>query len=222
MIGTIVNVVTVLVGSLIGLLFHSKVPKRFIDIAFTGIGLFTIVLGIGMALKSEQELFLVFSIIIGSIIGEFLDLDKRLTNMSEHIKKKMKSNNDNFSDGLITAFLLFCMGSMTILGAIEEGVNGNATLLLTKSTMDGFAAMALSSTLGIGVMFSAIPLFLYQGGLTLLAGQLQAYLTPTMIVEISAVGGLMLIGLGLNILELKKIKVANMLPSLIVIILFMA
>jgi len=222
MIGTIVNVITVIVGSIIGLLFHSKVPKRFIEIAFIGIGIFTIVLGISMALKSNQQLFLVFSIILGSIIGEWLDLDKRLNNISEGIKTKLKSKNDNFSNGLITAFLLFCMGSMTILGAIQEGINANTEILFTKATMDGFAAIALSSTLGIGVLFSAIPLFLYQGALTLLANQLQDYLTIEMITEISAVGGLLLIALALNILELKKIKVTNMLPSLLIIILFMA
>ena len=222
MIGTFVNVVAVIVGSLVGLAFHSKVPQRFIDTAFNGIGVFTLVLGIGMALKSNNQLFMVFSIIIGSIIGEFLDLDKRLNNLSEKLKVKLKSNDANFTDGLITAFLLFCMGSMTILGAIEEGINANAELLMTKSTMDGFASIALASTLGVGVLFSVVPLLIYQGGLTLLAAQLQDYLSEAMITEISAVGGLLLIALGLNILEIKKIKVTNMLPSLLIIILFMA
>jgi len=221
-IGTFVNVVAVIVGSLVGLAFHSKVPQRFIDTAFNGIGVFTLVLGIGMALKSNNQLFMVFSIIIGSIIGEFLDLDKRLNNLSEKLKVKLKSNDANFTDGLITAFLLFCMGSMTILGAIEEGINANAELLMTKSTMDGFASIALASTLGVGVLFSVVPLLIYQGGLTLLAAQLQDYLSEAMITEISAVGGLLLIALGLNILEIKKIKVTNMLPSLLIIILFMA
>ena len=222
MIGTLVNVVTIIIGSLIGLAFHSKVPQRFIDTAFTGIGVFTLVLGIGMALKSENQIYMVFSIIIGSIIGEFLDLDKRLNNLSEKLKVKLKSNNENFTNGLITAFLLFCMGSMTILGAIEEGIHANIDLLMTKSTMDGFASIALASTLGVGVLFSVVPLFLYQGGLTLLAAKLQDYLSEAMITEISAVGGLLLIALGLNILEIKKIKVSNMLPAILVMVLFMA
>ncbi len=221
MIGTVVNVVTVIIGGTIGMLFHSKVPKRFIDIAFNGIGVFTLILGVSMAIQSQQQLFMVFSIIIGSIVGEGLDLDKQLNRLSERFKKRLKSKDSNFSTGLITAFLLFCMGSMTILGAIQEGVNQSPDLLLTKATMDGFAALALASTLGIGVIFSVIPLFIFQGGLTLLAGYLQNYLNEPMITELSAVGGLLLIALALNILELKAIKVMNMLPSLVVIIIFM-
>lgn len=221
MIGTIINVITVIVGSLIGMVFRSKVPKRLVDISFIGIGIFTLVLGIRMATQSEEILFLIFSIIIGGIIGELLDIDKGLTNIGEWIKTKLKSDNARFTDGLITSFLLFCMGALTIMGAIEAGINGNIDLLLTKSIMDGFAALALASTLGIGVLFSVIPLLLYQGALTLLAGSLQAYLTDPMIRELSAVGGILLIGLALNILEIKKIKISNMLPSLVVILIFM-
>ncbi len=221
MIGTIINVGTVLGGSTVGMLFHSKVPERFVKIAFNGIGIFTLVLGFSMALEGNKPLFMVFSIILGSLIGEALNLDEKLNKLSEKLKKKIGSNSDNFSNGLITAFLLFCMGSMTILGAIEEGVQGTYELLLTKSLMDGFAALALASTLGFGVMLSVVPLFLYQGGLTLLADSLQGYMTDVMITELSAVGGLLLIALGLNILELKEIKVTNMLPSLIIIIIFM-
>ncbi|WZL80352.1 DUF554 domain-containing protein [Vallitaleaceae bacterium 9-2] len=221
MIGTLVNVATVIIGGTIGVLFHSKVPKRFIDIAFTGIGIFTLILGVSMAIQSNQQLFMVFSIIIGSIIGEGFDLDRQLNRLSERFKERINSKDSNFSTGLITSFLLFCMGSMTILGAIQEGVSQSPDLLLTKATMDGFAALALASTLGIGVIFSVIPLFIFQGGLTLLAGYLQHYLTDAMITELSAVGGLLLIALALNILEIKTIKVMNMLPSLLVIIIFM-
>jgi len=221
MIGTIINVIAVVLGSIIGLVFRSKVPQRLINISFVGIGIFTMILGIQMAIASQEQLFLVFSVVIGSIIGELLDIDKGLINISEWIKKKLNSDNDRFTDGLITAFLLFCMGSMTILGAIEAGINGNIDLLKTKSLMDGFGALALSSTLGIGVLFSAIPLLLYQGALTLLASSLQDYLTQPMIRELSAVGGILLIALAFNILEIKKIKVSNMLPSLLVILIFM-
>lgn len=221
MIGTVINVGTVLAGSALGMLFHSKVPERFVKIAFNGIGIFTLVLGFSMALEGNKPLFMVFSIILGSLIGEWLDLDDKLNRLSDRLKKRIGSENDNFSNGLITAFLLFCMGSMTILGAIEEGVKGTYDLLLTKSLMDGFASLALASTLGFGVMLSVIPLFLYQGGLTLLAESLQGYMTDPMITELSAVGGMLLIALGLNILELKQIKVTNMLPALMIIILFM-
>jgi len=221
MIGTLVNVLAVVVGSTLGLLFHSKVPERFIKITFNGIGIFTLVLGFGMALASNEILLMVFSIIIGSLLGEALDIDKRLNTISNQLKKRLGNESDNFSNGLITGFLLFCMGSMTILGAIQEGVGGSPDLLMTKSLMDGFASLALASTLGVGVLFSVIPLFIYQGGLTLLAAQVKDFLSPEMITEITGVGGLLLIALGLNILDLKKIKVSNMLPSLLVIIILM-
>ena len=229
MIGTLVNVAAVLFGGILGLIFNTKVPKRYIDIAFQGIGVFTLVLGISMSIPTKEPLFLVFSIIVGSIIGEFFDIDQKLNSLGEWLKKRVRSTNVHFTDGLITAFLLFCMGAMTIMGAIEEGMSGNTQLLMTKSVMDGFAAIALASTLGVGVLFSVVPLFLYQGGLTLLAGGLEVLMTDLMsgtqmdqmIVELSAVGGLLLIALGLNILELKKIKVSNMLPALVIILVFM-
>lgn len=223
MIGTLINVAAVIVGSVIGLIFNSAIPKRFINIAFTGIGIFTLTLGISMAINMNEPMLIVFSIIVGSILGEALDLEKRLNGFSEKLKSKLKLSGDTFSDGLITAFLLFCMGSMTILGAIEEGVQGTYELFLTKSLMDGFAAVALASTLGIGVMFSVVPLFIYQGGLTLVASSISQFVTGAndpIIVELSATGGLLLIALGLNILEIKKIKVLNMLPSLLFIIVF--
>lgn len=171
-----------------------------------------------MALKSEQILILVFSMIIGSAIGEWIDLDKRITTMSNLLKVKLKSNNENFTEGLVTAFLLFCMGSMTIIGAFEEGTMGKSDLLIAKSIMDGFAGLALASTLGIGVAFSVIPLFIFQGGLTLLAMWLGNLMPESVIFEMSAVGGLMLMALGLTLLEIKRIKVINMLPALIIAI----
>lgn len=220
MIGTLINVVAVIIGSVIGLVFHSNIPKKYINIAFTGIGLFTLSLGISMAIKMNEPLFVVFSMIVGGIIGEAFDLEKRLEGLSEKLKSRFKLSGDKFSDGLITAFLLFCMGSLTILGAVEEGVKGTYELFLTKSLMDAFASIALASTLGIGVLFSVVPLLIYQGALTMLASFVEVYLNDGMITELSAVGGLLLIALGLNILEIKKIKVLNMTPALIVIVLF--
>jgi uncharacterized membrane protein YqgA involved in biofilm formation len=218
MIGTLVNVAAVIVGSIIGLIIHTKLPKRIITIVFQGIGLFTIFIGIKMALKTDYLLVMVFSIVIGSIIGELINIEKGINNFSEYLKRKIKISSDKFSDGLVTAFLLFCLGSMTILGAIEEGMGNRPTLLLTKSLMDGFSSIALTSSLGIGVIFSVIPLLIYQGGLTIFASYLQNFFTPIMISELTAVGGILLIGLGINILEILKIKISNMLPSLIIVI----
>lgn len=218
MIGTIINVGAVIIGSLIGLLIHTKLSKRSTTIVFQGIGLFTIFLGIKMALKTDYLLIMVFSLVIGSIIGELLNIEKSINNLSEYLRRKIKIGSDKFSEGLITAFLLFCLGSMTILGAIEEGLGGRPNLLLTKSLMDGFSSIALSASLGIGVIFSVIPLLIYQGGLTLFAGYLQNFFNQVMINELTAVGGILLIGLGINILEILKIKISNMLPSLVIVI----
>ena len=218
MIGTFVNVGAVILGSTIGIILRKKLPEKLTTIAFQAIGLFTIFLGITMAFKTEHYLILIFSLILGSIIGQLIDIDAWLTKISESLKKKWHSKNDKFSEGLVTAFLLFCMGSMTILGAIEEGLGGNPNLLLTKSLLDGFASIALAAALGIGVMLSVIPLLVYQGGLTLCARLFEQSVTLPIINELTAVGGIILIGLGISILEIKKLKVINMLPSLVVVV----
>ena len=218
MIGTFVNVGAVILGSIIGIILRKKLPEKLTTIAFQAIGLFTIFLGITMAFKTEHYLILIFSLIMGSIIGQLLDIDAWLNRISDSLKKKWHSKNDKFSEGLVTAFLLFCMGSMTILGAIEEGLGGNPNLLLTKSLLDGFASIALAAALGIGVMLSVIPLLIYQGGLTLFARLFEQSVTMPIINELTAVGGIILIGLGISILEIKKLKVINMLPSLVIVV----
>ncbi|HFB62199.1 MAG TPA: DUF554 domain-containing protein, partial [Bacteroidetes bacterium] len=185
MIGTLVNVAAVLAGSLVGLLFKSRLPDRFIKIFFQIIGLFTLYLGISMALKSTHVLQMVFSLIIGALIGESLHLDRGLEKLAGKMKKRFKSKDERFSDGLLTAFLLYCMGSLTILGAIEEGMTGDAHLLFIKSLMDGVSSIALASSLGVGVLFSAVPLLIYQGGITLMAMWLGDFFPVMMITELS-------------------------------------
>lgn len=217
--GTIVNAVAVILGSTIGLLIHSKLPKKIITICFQAIGLFTLFLGITMAAKTNEYLIMIFSIVVGSIIGEVINIDGGINAFSDWLKNKVKSKNAKFSEGFVTSFLLFCMGSMTILGAIEEGLGDRPNLLLAKALLDGFSAVALAASLGVGVLFSAVPVLIYQGGLTLFAGALDGILTAVYIDQITAVGGILLMGLGINILEIKKLKITNMLPSLIVVVL---
>ncbi|MBU1012962.1 MAG: DUF554 domain-containing protein [Bacteroidetes bacterium] len=218
MLGTVVNVAAVMAGTIIGVLIQSKLPKKVIEIIFQVMGLFTLLLGMMMALKMQQFVIGIGSLVLGSIIGELIGLEKYMNRFSEWVKSKVKLKNDKFSDGLITAFLLYCMGSLTILGAIEEGINGNSELLLMKSLMDGVSSVALASALGIGVGFSAIPLLIYQGGLTLLASSVGSFFTEPIINELSAVGGVLLIGLGINILEIKKLRILNMIPSLMIVV----
>lgn len=217
--GTLINVATVIAGSLLGYLFHSRLPERIVKITFQAIGLFTIYIGIAMTMKSNELLLLIFSMVIGSALGEWIDLDRYINRFSDWVKRKLKSGNETFSEGLVTAFLLFCIGSMTILGAFEEGTMGKPDLLIAKAVMDGFSSLALASALGIGVLFSIFPLFIFQGGLTILAYFLGNLMPDPVINEMSATGGLLLIGLGISIIEIKKIKVINMLPALLVSVL---
>lgn len=218
MLGTIVNVIAVLVGGSLGLLLNKRLPQRFVRIFFQVIGLFTLFLGISMALDTTHVMHMILALISGSLIGELLRLDSLFDRMGEYLKNKLKFKNERFTEALLTAFLLYCMGSLTILGAIEEGMGGSPRLLLIKSLMDGVSSIALASGLGAGVLFSVIPLLIYQGSLTLLASGLGEFVPQLYITELSAVGGILLVGLGINILEIKKINVMNMLPALVMII----
>ena len=218
MTGTIINAVAIIIGSIIGLSLNAKLPERFIKIVFQGIGLFTISIGVYMSVKTNNLFLMIISIVTGGIIGEGINIEKFIDRFGETIKNKFKSNNSKFSEGLTTSFLLFCMGSVSILGAIEEGLGNEPNLLLAKAVMDGVSSIALAAAFGIGVSFSIVPLIIYQGGLTLLAASFGNYFSETIITELTAVGGLMLIGLGINVLGIKQLKILNMIPALIVIV----
>jgi len=218
MTGTFINVATVVLGSGIGLLIHSRLPERYSKVMFQAFGLFTIFLGTKMALETNHIMVMIFSLLLGTLLGEWMNLEKGMDRLARFIKRRVKSRNERFTEGFVTAFLVFCMGSMTILGAIEEGLGNRPNLLLTKSLMDGFSSMALASALGVGVMLSVIPLLLYQGGITLFAGFLSGVLSPDVVAELSAVGGILLIGLGFVLLDVKKIRIMNMLPSLVIVV----
>lgn len=217
-IGSIVNAITVITGSLIGLLLRKRFPENIKAIIFESVGLGTLVLGMDMALKVGNFLVFIFSLIFGGILGELLHLEKRMNGMGDALKKRLKTKDERFTEGFVTAFLIFCIGSMTFVGAINEGLNGDRTLILTKAILDGFTSIALASVYGVGVIFSAIPLFIVQAGLTLLAGQFQSVFSELMIAQLTAVGGALILGIGLSLLNIKKIKTINLLPGLIVVI----
>jgi len=212
--GTIVNAATVAAGGLLGTLIGSRLPASLSPAAFKGIGLFTLVIGMSMALETADFLVLASACIIGSIAGEALRLEERMNSFGEWIKARAGVSSPTFTKGMTSAFLLFCMGSMTIVGSLEEGIGGSSELLLAKSMMDGFAALILASTLGFGVVLSIVPLVLYQGGLTLAASLVGSSLPPDMVSAMSAAGGVILIALGIDILGLRKMEVANLLPAL--------
>ncbi len=222
MLGTIINTGAVILGGSLGLIIKKNLPERIQNIFFQAVGLFTLALGIKMSLDMSNAMFVILSLIIGGLIGEAIKLEERTENLSEKIKKLTKSKNDRFTEGLITAFLLFCMGSMSIIGPIEEGLTGEISdLLITKSLMDGFSAFMLSSTFGLGVLFSVVPLFLYQGGITIFADFIGNSIEDETIKNLTAVGGIILMGLGINILNIRRLRIINLLPALIFICIFM-
>ncbi|WP_029893208.1 DUF554 domain-containing protein [Desulfohalovibrio reitneri] len=217
-LGTIVNVVAILVGGTIGLLLGARFPQRVRLVVFQGLGLCTLAVGMDMALEMAEPLIVIFSIIIGGIIGAAFGLEDFLASLGDRLKKVVRSRNEKFTEGLLTATLLYCIGSMAIVGAFDEGLRGDPTLLLTKSLLDGFASIALASTFGVGVLFSALPLFAYQYGLTLLAAQLQNVLTDALVGELTAVGGVLILGISINLLELKYVRLGDLLPALGVVV----
>ena len=221
MLGTIVNVVTVLIGGSIGLLLNKKLPERYVKIFFQVIGLFTLSLGLTMSIKTTHVLHMVLALITGSLIGELLKLDVWMESLGERLKSRLKIGNEKFTEGILTAFLLFCIGPLSIVGAIDEGIGKGSEPLLVKSLMDGVSSIALASGLGVGVIFSVVPLLIFQGGITLMAMMFGSFFPEMFAVELSAVGGILLIGLGINVLEIKKIKVMNMLPALVMIVILL-
>jgi uncharacterized membrane protein YqgA involved in biofilm formation len=218
MLGTLVNAAAVVVGGTVGMLLNKSMPERFKTIYFQAIGLFTIAIGISMVWNMQNIIMVVGSLAVGSLLGEWMNLEVGVERLANALKKRFKIGSEKFSEGLITSFLLFCVGAMTIVGAIDEGTGRSNEVLLTKSMMDGFSAILLASAFGIGVIASAIPLLIFQGGITLLAMSAASFFTPDIIQGLTSIGGILLIGLGINILEIKKIRIVNMLPALVVVV----
>lgn len=213
-IGSLVNGAAIIGGSIIGILLHSRFPERIREIIFQALGLGVLLIGIQMSLKVEDILVVIFSLIIGGIVGELMRLDTLFERGAGWLKKRIGSKDTGFIDGMITASLIFCIGAMAIIGSFEEGINGDTTILFTKAMLDGFASIALASSYGIGVLFSFIPVIIYQGALTLFAGSFQEWFSPLIISQLTATGGLLIIGISLTLLDIKKINLANLLPSL--------
>jgi uncharacterized membrane protein YqgA involved in biofilm formation len=220
MIGTWINAAAVVAGSSLGLVFRKNLPKKYEDVYFQVVGLFSLVLGIQMALGMGSPLLVLFSLVLGGFFGARMKLDKRIDRFGGFLKKHLRSDNERFSEGLVTAFLLFCMGSMTIVGAIEEGFGQKSDLLMTKSMLDFFSSLMLASGLGVGVLFSVVPLVVFQGGITLLVSLIGRDIPAEIITEITATGGIILMGLSLNLLRIKELKIINLLPALLLICLF--
>ena len=251
MTGTIINIITILVGGYLGLRFGARLPERVRQTVVAGLGLFTAAYGLYMFVKTENPVIILISLLLGGILGEWVRIEDGLSNIGEILERhfthfvpilnpssastheisndgqsvrngpielSMQSDGGNrFIRGFLTASLVFCVGPMAILGSIQDGLTGEFSTLAIKSIMDGFASIAFASSLGVGVLFSAVAVLAYQGGITLLATQAQQWITPEMMVEITAVGGLLLVGIAVSsLLEIKPIRVGNFLPALVI------
>ena len=232
--GTLLNAGAIMAGSIIGVMIHSRLPKKMVNTIFQGMGLVTAVIGISMSLKSDNLIIIVISVVAGIIVGEWIDIDKYARRLSDYLidkgrlfgNSKGKEQGDNrkevaenrFAEGFVTASMLFCVGSMAILGSIEDGMGKEPNLLITKSVMDGISSVAFAATFGIAVLFSAFPVLIYQGILTIFAAFIMQYMSDAMVADLTAVGGILLIGLGINIMKIKEVNVINMLPALIIVV----
>ena len=218
LLGVLVNTGTVLVGSLLGLLFRKGIPQRVSGAVMIGLGLCTVYIGVSGALEGENVLIVIAAIVLGSIVGTLLDIDGAINRLGSWVEGKLKRGADervSVAEGFVTASLLFCVGAMTINGAIESGVKGDDTIYFTKATLDLFSSMMLSAGLGIGVMLSAVFVLVFQGLLVLLAGVIAPALTPFAVAEMTCAGSLIMIAIGTNLMGVSKIKVADYLPAIL-------
>lgn len=227
-IGTIANVFAIVAGSLAGLLIKSGIPQKFRDTVMQALGLAVVIIGISGVLKGiyavteygrlerEHIMLMILSLVGGSILGEALDLESKLEKLALWFQKKFGNKDSNFVQGFVSTTLLYCVGAMAIVGSLEDGLFGNPDTLFAKSVLDGISAVVFSATLGIGVMFSSLPVALYQGSITFLAIMIRPWLTEMVISQISLVGSVLIMAIGINLLKLTTIKVANMLPAIFI------
>lgn len=217
MLGTIINVVAILVGSAAGIALHGGMPQRFRDTIMQGLALCVVLIGVTGAVKTSNSMIVIFSIVLGALVGEGIDIEKRLDsvgNAAQRLFDRGKGGSSTFAQGFVTASLVYCVGAMAIMGSLDSGLRGDHATLIAKSILDGVSAIVFASTLGQGVALSAAAVFIYQGAITLLAQFVAPFLTEVLVTEMSAVGGLLIIGIGVNMFDRVHIKVGNLLPAI--------
>ena len=217
MLGVIVNVITVIVGSCIGLLFKKGIPERVSSAAMIGLGACTFYIGVSGSLCGENVLILIASVVLGAIVGTLLGIDSAINRLASKVESRFKSSGARVSvaEGLVSATLLFCVGSMTVTGSIQAGLVGDNTVLITKAMLDLVSSMMLASSLGVGVLLAAVSVLVIQGGLVLLAGLLAPLMTASAINEMTCAGSLLIVMIGTNLMGITKIKVADFLPAIV-------
>ncbi|MFO7152000.1 MAG: DUF554 domain-containing protein [Bacillota bacterium] len=221
MLGTIINSLAIVVGALMGSFLKGRFPENISTTLMQGLSLVVMLIGLSMALETKNLLIVTLSIVSGAVLGEIMRIEERLNRLGENLEKRFGGGDGDFTKAFVSASLIYCVGAMAIMGALESGLTGNHSILLVKSILDGVSSVVFSSTLGIGVAFSAATVFIYQGSITLAAGLIKSYLTDVVIAEMTAAGGLLIFGIGINMLEgNSRIKVGNLLPSVFTAIAF--
>ena len=220
MLGTIINFGAIIVGGFIGLVLGSRISEKNKSTIISGLGTFTLVYAISLFIKTDNSLIVLGSILVGVLVGEWLHIQEGVEKLAKWIEAKFSKNDvseerNRFIRGFLTTTLIFCIGPMAIIGSLQDGISGNIQTLVIKSVLDGFAAMAFASTLGVGVLFSSVMVLIYQGAISLLANQIQNVMTDAMILELTATGGVILAAIAIsNLLEVKKIRTASFIPAL--------
>jgi uncharacterized membrane protein YqgA involved in biofilm formation len=225
MLGTIVNALAIIAGSLLGLLFSKGIADNYKEIILSGVGLSVVLIGIKGALTSNDLMVVIFSVIIGALLGEGLRIESRLEALGKFLESKVtskSSDSSSFARGFVTASLVFCVGSMAIIGSLESGLTGNHQTLFAKSVLDGVTSVIFASAMGLGVMFSGFAVFLYQGLITLTAVFMKSYLVPETIAQMTSVGGLLIMAIGFNMLKITTIRVGNLLPGIFLPLVYFA
>lgn len=214
--GVLVNVLTVLIGSTVGLLLKKQIPEKLTSAVMTAIGLCTVAIGVTGVIKGENQLVMIISLVLGTVVGTLIDIDGKLTKIGDRLQKKKGENEKStFSQGFVTASLLFCVGAMTIVGSMNAGISGDNQMLYTKSVLDLISSTMLGASLGIGVLCSSAFVLVFQGGLVALSMGLGSFLNDFAVAELICAGSVMIVALGLNLIGITKIKVANLLPGLV-------
>ena len=225
MLGTIVNSLAIIAGSLLGLFFSKGIPDNYKEIILSAVGLSVILIGVKSALVSDSLMVIIFSLVLGSLAGEGMEIEKRLADLGDFLESRVaakSSDSSSFSRGFVTASLVFCVGSMAIVGSLESGLTGNHQTLFAKSVLDGVTSVIFASTMGLGVMFSSVAVFLYQGMITLTAVFMKNFLVTETIEQMTSVGGLLIVAIGLNMLKITAIRVGNLIPAIFLPLVYFA
>jgi len=220
LLGTIVNSLAIVVGGLIGFFFKNIIPEKLSDSLLKASAMAVIAVGIKLTLAGEDLTLLIVALILGTLIGELIDIEGKLDNLGAFVESKFKNKESNITQGFVSCTLVYCVGSMAIVGSIQSGLSGNHEILFSKAVLDGIISISMAVSMGIGVVFSSISVFIYQGSITILAQFLQSVLSDAVVSEMTAIGGVMIMAIGLNFLEIKRIKVGNMIPAVFIPIIY--